>query len=552
MRLLLSDALKIYPLSLSRIVAGQNGLRKEITSVNIVEVPEVARWMRGGELLFTSGFAFHGDEHKGVEMLRDLAEHQVTAMAIKPGKHLTSIPPEMIVAADELGFPLLEVPHNLPFMDFMEPILEKLINEQLFALKRVEEIHANLLEALLTGEGLGKICSTLSQMIRNPSFVVDPKGDILASSFKNKSLLTEYDRFFSKDISRLHEQALHSLQAHSWNKLPTMETGDDYILVPVNTSGRRAAYLIAHACNNTFANTDYIALEHASTLVSIILMQEQSILEKEWQLKGECLEDLITHNYSDEDMMTRRACYYHIDFHQPFVIFAIEIDHFVSSIEEKNWKLKEEKIHGIKEEILGEIRHSITLFHRPVIMLSKSDHVAVLTNIHSKEDMDKCRALVYSTIQDLNTRFVMLNFSAGISRVHKSLADAAASYEEALRALRCAPRLNTNEKVIAFEDLGAFHFFYELKDSPTTQTFLQERMNTLLAYDKDKNGELINTLSAYFCNNQNMRKTAETLFMHKNSVAYRLRLVEELTGLKLSDSESAFQLQLCLKLMEVL
>ncbi len=106
--------------------------------------------------------------------------------------------------------------------------------------------------------------------------------------------------------------------------------------------------------------------------------------------------------------------------------------------------------------------------------------------------------------------------------------------------------------MIAFEDLGAFHFFYERKDSPTTQTFLQERMNTLLSYDKDKNGELINTLSAYFRNNQNMRKTAEALFMHKNSVAYRLRLVEELTGLKLGDSESAFQLQLCLKLMEVL
>jgi purine catabolism regulator len=88
MRLLLSDALKIYPLSLSHIVAGHTGLRKEITSVNIVEVPEVARWMRGGELLFTSGYAFHGDKNKGVEILRDLADHQVTAMAIKPGKHL--------------------------------------------------------------------------------------------------------------------------------------------------------------------------------------------------------------------------------------------------------------------------------------------------------------------------------------------------------------------------------------------------------------------------------------------------------------------------------
>lgn len=552
MGLLLSDALKIYPLSLSNIVAGKKGLRREITSVNIVEVPEVACWMRGGELLFTSGYAFHGDKNKGTEMLHDLANHRVTAMAIKPGKHLTCIPPEMIEVADELGFPLLEVPHNLPFMDFMEPILEKLINEQLFALKRVEEIHANLLKALLTGEGLVKICSTLSKMIRNPAFVVDPKGEILASSIKNESLVTDYKQLFSNHISRLHEQELLGLQAHSSSKSPIMGSNDDYTLVPIDTGERRAAYLIAHSCNNAFSSTDYVALEHASTLVSIILMQEQSILEKEWQLKGECLEDLVTHNYSDEHMMTRRAHYYHINFHQPCVIFVIDIDHFVSSIEENKWKLNKEKIHGIKQEILGEIRHSITLFHRPVIMLSKSDHVAVLTNIQSPEDMDKCQALVYRTIQNLNTRFDMLNFFAGIGRVHKSLADAAASYEEALRALRCASRLNTNEKVVAFEDLGTFHFFYELKDSPIIQTFLQAHMNTLLAYDKDKNGELVNTLSVYFSCNQNIRKTAEALFMHKNSVAYRLRLVEELTGLKLNDSENAFQLQLCLKLMEVL
>ena len=58
MDLLVQDIIKLYPLSRARLLAGKSGLTRTVASANIQEVPNVERWLRRGEVLFTAGYAF--------------------------------------------------------------------------------------------------------------------------------------------------------------------------------------------------------------------------------------------------------------------------------------------------------------------------------------------------------------------------------------------------------------------------------------------------------------------------------------------------------------
>ncbi|MBE3580684.1 MAG: PucR family transcriptional regulator ligand-binding domain-containing protein [Thermoanaerobacteraceae bacterium] len=143
------QALSIGPLRRAKLVAGRRGLDKEITFVNIMEVPEVARWMKGGELLLTAGYAFKDNPELRQRIIYDLAGKGVAAFGIKPGQYLLRIPEDMVEHAERVGLPLLELPPDVPYMDIMLPIFELLINEQLYRPRRTDEIHNLLLNVLL-------------------------------------------------------------------------------------------------------------------------------------------------------------------------------------------------------------------------------------------------------------------------------------------------------------------------------------------------------------------------------------------------------------------
>ena len=104
MDLLVQDIIKLYPLSRARLLAGKSGLARTVASANIQEVPNVERWLRRGEVLFTAGYAFRELEDLGAFMER-IERAGVSAVFVKPGQYLPAVPQEMIDAAERLKLP---------------------------------------------------------------------------------------------------------------------------------------------------------------------------------------------------------------------------------------------------------------------------------------------------------------------------------------------------------------------------------------------------------------------------------------------------------------
>lgn len=114
MDLLVQDIIKLYPLSRARLLAGKSGLMRTVASANIQEVPNVERWLRRGEVLFTAGYAFRELEDLGAFMER-IERVGVSAVFVKPGQYLQAVPREMIDAAERLKLPLFSLPEDISY-----------------------------------------------------------------------------------------------------------------------------------------------------------------------------------------------------------------------------------------------------------------------------------------------------------------------------------------------------------------------------------------------------------------------------------------------------
>lgn len=544
--------LEMGPLKRARILAGHQGLENEITFVNIMEVPEVARWMKGGEFLVTAGFPLKNDPLLRERIIEELHAKGVSAFGIKPGQYFDSIPDDLISHADKVGLPLIELPPDVPYMDFMLPIFETLINNQLFQLKKAEEIHDSLVEVVLKGMGIPDICKTIFDLIGNPAFIVDKSNNILGYAGISDHECTELVQETLKQINCQENFALF-LRPHRNHRIKVKlnELEKNLVIVPVDISGLVKGYLAIGEFYRALDDQDVMAIERASTIISLEFMKEQAVFEAERKVRGELLEDLIGGNFRYEEAVIRRASFLNFNLNCHLAVFVINTDRFEQFL--LNSVRKDEMFAQEVKGWISDITHRIFIdFRGSAMLLAKSDGIIGLIHLNSSQEKKVLINKINEIRNKIHEKYRKLDISVGVGRAYMGARYVKQSYEEALAALHIGRMIKGGASTTFFEDLGPYRFLYEMKDSLPMQNYYQDVLGNLLAYDKHNNTDLVKTIHHYFKNNCNLRLTAESLFIHKNSVIYRVKKIEELTGLSMDDAEARFNLQLALKLGQII
>lgn len=535
-----------------KVVAGEQGLDRNVSFINIMEVPEVVRWMKGGELLLTAGYAFKDHPKLQKELVDDLARKQVAGLGIKPGQYLKEIPPAIIEHANQVGLPILELPQDLPYMELMLPVFEIMINYQLYQLKRAEDIHNQLLEVILSGGGFAQLCQSLSELVNNPVLIMDKAGECLAC-FPQSNLNCDFGVAKVLENWGGLQNCYEELGANRWHsaEISFGDKSQPVALVPIELNDGINGFLVAVECNKRIDEHDARALEYAGTIAALVFAKEKAIFEAERQIKGELVEDLISGNFQYEEVVIRRAGFLNFNVKKPLAVFILDIDGFQQyfvNVAHRN----EDLVQELKREIL-QISHS-TFFDYPggAMLQMKSDSIVGLVAVENAGDQKKLRDKCRQLTEQVKRKHLKVKVSIGVGRVYSGIRNIKKSHEEAEVALRVGRHLYGGSCVSFFEDLGAYRVLYQLKESEAASSFQNETLNKIKLYDAQNDTALYETLVCYLKNNLNFRRTAEEMFVHRNSVIYRIKKIEEITGLSLNDPEARFNLQLSIKLDNIL
>ena len=128
--MIVADLLKKTVFPDFRLLAGTEGLTREITSVSVIDSPDVDRWMRGGEFLIGSGYIFRDDPDGMMPFLRLVAKKNIAAFGLKIDRYHTSPPESVIEEAERLKLPLLEIPLRYRWVDINEVVYGILLSER--------------------------------------------------------------------------------------------------------------------------------------------------------------------------------------------------------------------------------------------------------------------------------------------------------------------------------------------------------------------------------------------------------------------------------------
>ena len=147
--------------------------------------------------------------------------------------------------------------------------------------------------------------------------------------------------------------------------------------------------------------------------------------------------------------------------------------------------------------------------------------------------------------------FYNANFKLGVSNFYKGLHNLSMSINEAIFACDAGRKI-IDKNIIRYNNLGVYKFLLPLQNRPEIRKFHDEIILPIMDYDAKNNTQLLKTANIFVDNDSDIKKTAEALFQHVNTVRYRVAKIKEVLKMEDLDGDFYEQLAIAVKLHKIL
>lgn len=190
----------------------------------------------------------------------------------------------------------------------------------------------------------------------------------------------------------------------------------------------------------------------------------------------------------------------------------------------------------INKHIIHSLEEAINTENQTLIPMEYANNLMFLIFTNDYNEGEKSVEAVEAVFNLVNSRYAEVENSLSFSRIRELNSDIKISYKEAFKALSMIDIYNRDSKIIKYKELGIIRWLVELSDIKEIQRYCYENLGPILEYDKKHGMDLMGTLKCYFQNNRHLLKTSQELFIHRNTLLYRLSTIKELLKIDLDDA----------------
>jgi DNA-binding PucR family transcriptional regulator len=162
------------------------------------------------------------------------------------------------------------------------------------------------------------------------------------------------------------------------------------------------------------------------------------------------------------------------------------------------------------------------------------------------------RRLASACLARLAELFPSAKVVIGIGGTCRDPRDVARSYAQAQRTTQTLKRLGRAGTVSAFGDLGILRLLLQVPDLAELRSFAVDVLGKLSMHEQEHKSEYLTTLACYFRENNSPQRASRILHVHPNTVAYRVKRIEEITGLRLDNYTDRLIAQVALEILDAL
>lgn len=535
-----NDLLLAEELKDAKILGGKEGLDRQIKGVTIIEAPDIVKFINGGEVLLTGLYAFRScSVEQFQKYINELTKKSVSALILKRGRKVENadIKIELLLEfAQTHGIPVLEVPFEISFRDIMSRIMERLFNEEVTRLKYFKTTHDNFAALALSPDsgnrGADNILDVLAKLIHNPVAVFNQNLSCLAATEDATRELT-----ISKD-ARTFEPGIYS----SYTYL-RQEGEEPQCLIQVKMNFREKIYLVVTERNQTFDVMDCIAAESAITALRFEFSRQYAVTELEKKFQNDIMHNILNGKIHSIGELQKNTTLLGVDINGNYRVIVFGManesmtkDDFKAKVKDTN-VLSQAIVHYIKD---AKIQNDI-------------DKIVVIQAVDKEQTQEEYRREIKKIVESVQEDVAMhnkhLKVKAGVGKVVEGIIHLPESFKEANEAFMfvdVAGELSEegSSQAMLFSDLGIFKLLCQLEDPSMLLEYVPEGLQKLYNYKKPQRDDLIVTLKTYLDRNQNLSKTAQELYVHYKTAAYRIEKIAKITGIDFDNANEVLAVRI--------
>ncbi len=388
-------------------------------------------------------------------------------------------------------------------------------------------------DRILQAEDIHKATELLSSRLGKPVIIENKNFELIAYSSthddfdqtQQKTILSKkcpifiIDRLKKEGIVQRLEMQPDPIRVHPMEELGFQQR----VVVAARHLNHTMGYVWVQEADQLLDDADFQFLEDITNHIGRLIYDQFMRDNAKEGRKEELLWQLLQHEYGSESQFRHEAALAKLNLADRFsvVVFSVTAPQYKSML----------------DDLLQTVhRFRIT---RPMYVL-KTEFQLILLVEGKASDRFSSRSTARDFIEEVKKETgeeAFYHFLIGVGKEYTTLSLMRKSFLEALEVIETANFINPRPETMPreFATLGLYRYLAALYEKNSSEDYYSEDLLALMKNDMDKQTELLLTLETYLANNGKGKQTAGELFIHPNTLNYRIKQIQEMTTIDFQD-----------------
>ena len=488
------------------LVAGQDGTDRVISYVTVSETPDFYEWVSGGEFVLTTLYAFKEHKERQIVNYTELAKRGVAAFGMKVQRFIDTIPDELIEIANTYHVPLFAIRREVKFREIIQAITAELNNYQTNILLEVESHYKELAKvALVSGE--------FDEYVRGFGRRV---GRSVYCFHADLKLLGCYQKASVDNATHVLRKCLEQQIMQQGEILRPFENERVYIF-PCVARGQALGYLLVEKTESL--NEKYMLM--ASQLTTFLTMKLIDQLETEQKMLTSLLDELLYKCKLSEGELQERLALHGLKHQQRYRVLVVRETGDTDASPLTNYSRS--CCNKIKDILGG------------ALVIAKTNEIVI---IGANEQQDDAHPPSWAKEISKDLFAASSRLVVGIGPSVANATDIQSSYKIAASTMK-AGRIFGHGGILYYGNFLARILLLRSVGTPEQEYLLTNVIYPLVEQDKRYNTQIMPTIEVMMFADD-MEQAAAALFVHSNTIRYRLNKIKSITGHDFFTSKGRF------------
>lgn len=510
----------------AKILAGRGGISRTVKWVHILDSP-IFSSLTGNEFILSTGRMF-ADPTDAVELLKQIIERHVSGICIELVAYITEIPAEMIKLAEENDFPLIVFSETESFIEITRDVNTMIIAQDSMTFSLVESFSQQLNGILLSPHGIEDILSAVHNCLGTRLVYLPLSGKPIfvpgMASLEQKKYL---DLFKCLDGT---ENALNAEVKFFGHK-------GAIVTRSIQSFNQKMADVYMFSMQTPLTDFELLIFDKAMLAISQDLLRGLFGKEKKNYEENKWIFDWCRGRVKDNDIIQRLSDH---------MISTNVTGFFVQVLKFETPSDPERSLNDFMIHTLILIR---SLYEREGFSFlgtyENNKIICVILDFHTDKKWSSRVNRVVEQIKFSRNSFPKsILVSMGIGKRVKHVGEVRHSFQTAEEAIEIQKKIE--QEVPIYDSLHIYRVISQFCKSGYLDEFVADYLGPVIQYDQEHHADLLKTLRVYFDCNGSKIKTAEQLFIVRQTLYLRLEKLEELLGADFMVTEKRLAIEFAL------